>query len=305
MVDLEQTEIREREVEATGFAKSFAAARRSLGRGQDPTIRPDHADRSTMVRRGVVLCTVAGLAVAGTIGIGVLVSFERGHHSTSRSAASVSGLVTTKASSAAARPSPSPTHAASQSPAVAVTTVPVRVVTTVVVTAPGAAASTNAASAKTTSPKAAVDAPPAGYGTVNLALNKPVTVTSHTQNYVGSNITDGNVDSYWEGNANDFPQDVAVDLGSVQWVAKLVLSLPPVSDWNSRTQTITIGGAQSSTSPPQTIVPSAGYAFNANNGTGDAVTVAFAPVQTRYLILQFTANVGWHAAQLSELSAFS
>jgi hypothetical protein len=35
------------------------------------------------------------------------------------------------------------------------------------------------------------------------------------------------------------------------------------------------------------------------------VTVTFAPVQTRFLILQFTANSGWYAAQLSELSAYS
>jgi hypothetical protein len=149
------------------------------------------------------------------------------------------------------------------------------------------------------------DTPPAGYGTTDLALGRSAGATSHTQNYVSTNITDGDVDSYWEGAENVFPQTVTVDLGSVQWVAKMTLSLPPISDWNSRTQTIGIYGSPSGTSPSQTLAAATGYTFNANNGTGDAVTFTFAPQKTRYLILQFTANGGWPAAQLSELSVYS
>lgn len=148
--------------------------------------------------------------------------------------------------------------------------------------------------------------PPSGYGTVDLALNRPAGSTDYTQVYAPANITDGNTSSYWEGQANEFPETVTVDLGSVQWVAKMELALPPAPDWNSRTQTIAIYG---STSGPgrtsQTIVPSAGYSFNADDSSQDTVTVAFPAVQTRYLTLEFTANSGWDAAQLAELFVYS
>ena len=173
---------------------------------------------------------------------------------------------------------------------------------------PQALASPTAASTATSSSTAVsanANTPPARYGTADLALNCAATATSYTQTYVPSNITDGNVDSYWEGSKHAFPQTVTVDLGSVQWVAELKLSLPPDSDWNSRTQTIAIYGSQSGASPSETLAAATGYTFNADNGSGDAVTITFAPQQTRYLILQFSANSGWYAAQLSELSAYS
>ena len=171
-----------------------------------------------------------------------------------------------------------------------------------------AATTTVAAAAPTTAvAQAPVDTntPPSGYGTTDLALGRPVTATSYVETYAPANLTDGSVDSYWEGAQNSFPQRVTVDLGSVQWVAKIELALPPASDWNSRTQTIAIYGSPSGTNPTQTLVASTGYTFNANDGTDDAVTVTFTPVDTRYLILDFTANSGWYAAQLSELFAYS
>lgn len=204
----------------------------------------------------------------------------------------------TSAASHGSTPSATASHSAQASP-------------TVVGTDPTPANSSSAgANDDPTTSSAAVapantDTPPSGYGTADLALNRAATATSYTQTYVPSNITDGDVESYWEGSRDAFPQTVTVDLGSVQWVAELQLSLPPDSDWNSRTQTIAVYGAQSGTSPSETLAAATGYTFNADNGTGDAVTITFAPQQTRYLILRFSANSGWYAAQLSELSAYS
>ena len=299
MVEPEHFESRDRDVETSGFARSFAAATRSLGRGQDPTIRTDHPDGSTAVRRVLVVCAVAGLTIAGTIGIGAIVALERGHHGTTQNAASIASLAAS--SPAAPSPSPTPSHTPAKTTQAAATT-PARVVTTIVVT------KTSATKAKTTSAPSvkSTDTPPAGYGSTNLAIDHPVTVTNYTQNYVGSNITDGNVDTYWEGDSNDYPETVTIDLGSVRWVARIVLSLPQASDWNTRTETIEIRGSQtSSTDPTQTLVGTGNYTFNANSSAQDGTAVTFTPVKTRYLILTFTANSGWGAAQLSELAAYS
>jgi hypothetical protein len=170
-------------------------------------------------------------------------------------------------------------------------------------TAGGSIPSPGATSSAATSPSS--DAAPAGYGTTDLALSRPAAATSYTETYAPTNITDGNVNSYWEGSENSFPQTVTVDLGAVQWVAELKLSLPQDSDWNSRTQTIAVYGSRSGTHPNETLAAAAGYTFDAENGTGDAATITFAPQRTRYLILRFTSNTGWPAAQLSELSAYS
>jgi F5/8 type C domain/Leucine rich repeat len=135
----------------------------------------------------------------------------------------------------------------------------------------------------------------------DLALGRPVSVTSHTGNYGGSNITDGNVQTYWEGADGAFPQTVTVDLGTVTTVGRLVFYLPPDSDWNSRVQTVSVRG--SAGGGYSTVAGSAGYLFNA--ATGDFVGIAFSPVHIRYVQLVFTANSGWGAAQLSELRVFS
>ena len=110
MAEPEQTDSRDREFFAIpGFAKSFAAAaRRRGGGGEDPTVRPDRSDRSRLTSRAVVICAVAALAVAGTIGIGALVAYQRGQHGTTQNAANLSALAATGSGKASPSLSPSP-----------------------------------------------------------------------------------------------------------------------------------------------------------------------------------------------------
>lgn len=63
---------------------------------------------------------------------------------------------------------------------------------------------------------------------MNLALGKEVEVDNHRQDYVGSNVTDGDASSYWEStNGTDqFPHLASVDLGAEKSVAEVVLKLP-------------------------------------------------------------------------------
>jgi hypothetical protein len=140
-------------------------------------------------------------------------------------------------------------------------------------------------------------------GSTNLALNKATSESSNTQNYVSGNVTDGNQNTYWESNNSAFPQWVQVDLGSAQTVDKLVLQLPASTSWAARSQTLSVLGSTDG-SNFTTLVGSASYTFdpNANNNT---VTITFAASSQRYLRLNFTANTGWPAGQLSEFQVWN
>jgi hypothetical protein len=145
--------------------------------------------------------------------------------------------------------------------------------------------------------------PPPPPPNTDLALNAAVSASSTTGGYPASNAVDGNTSTYWESQDGSFPQTFTVDLGSTRTVARLVLDLPPSSAWNTRTQTLSVLDSRDGSSYA-TIVGSAGYTFDPS--TGNTVTINLpSGTSTRYLRLNFTANTGWPAAQLSELQAFA
>jgi len=136
----------------------------------------------------------------------------------------------------------------------------------------------------------------------NLALNKPATASGSTQSFAPGNAVDGNTGSYWESTNNAFPQWLQVDLGSATTVGRLVVTLPPSTAWATRTQTLSVLGSTDG-STFTTLVGSAGYAFDPS--TGNTVTITVPPATTRFVRLNFTANTGWPAGQVSELQAYS
>jgi hypothetical protein len=142
-----------------------------------------------------------------------------------------------------------------------------------------------------------------GGSTTNLALNQPVTGSSVFQNYVPSNAVDGNTSTYWEStDGAGYPQTITVNLGSVQTIGSMTLDLPPLSNWNTRTETLSVLGSANGTTFTQ-IVGSAGYTFNP--ATGNTVTISLpSGTSAQYVELSFTANTGWDAAQLSELQIY-
>jgi hypothetical protein len=141
-----------------------------------------------------------------------------------------------------------------------------------------------------------------GAGTVatNLAAGKPTSESSHTDVYPSSNTTDGNQATYWESANNAFPQWVQVDLGSAQSASKIVLQLP--AGWGARNETLSVQGSTNGTSFT-TIVNSASYAFNPSSN--NTVTITFAATTQRYFRLNFTANTGWPAGQVSEFQVWN
>jgi hypothetical protein len=143
---------------------------------------------------------------------------------------------------------------------------------------------------------------PTAITATNLALTKTMAASGSQSGYPPSNANDTNTSSYWESTNNAFPQWLQVDLGSPTSVAKITLTLPPSSSWSARTQTLSVLGSSDGTNFT-TIVASAGYRFDP--ATGNTVTITFRSTSVRYLRLNFTANTGWPAGQLSEFQVFS
>ncbi|KIF66526.1 xylosidase [Streptomyces sp. AcH 505] len=139
--------------------------------------------------------------------------------------------------------------------------------------------------------------------TGDLALRRPATASSTTQSYGPGNAVDGNAGTYWESANNAFPQWLQVDLGSAYTVKRLVLALPPDQAWATRTQTVAVLGSTNGTTFT-TLSGAAGRTFNPASGNTATITLP-AAVTTRYVRLQFTANTGWPAGQLSSLSVYA
>jgi hypothetical protein len=135
----------------------------------------------------------------------------------------------------------------------------------------------------------------------NLAAGKTFSASSFTDVYPAGNAGDGNANTYWESQNNAFPQWLQVDLGAAVAVNQAVLKLPPATAWATRTETLSVQGSTTG-STFSTIVNSAGYTFNP--ASGNTVTINFASTTTRFLRLNFTANTGWAAGQLSEFEVY-
>jgi parallel beta-helix repeat protein len=141
-----------------------------------------------------------------------------------------------------------------------------------------------------------------GGGSTNLALNQLTSSSGYTQTYAPGNATDGDATTYWESTNNTFPQWLQVDLGSAKSFSRIVLDLPPSSSWSTRTETLSVQGSTDGSSF-STIVGSAGYTFNPS--TGNTVTITFPSASYRYVRLNFTANTGWPAGQVSEFQVWT
>jgi Pectate lyase superfamily protein/Carbohydrate binding module (family 6)/F5/8 type C domain/Abnormal spindle-like microcephaly-assoc'd, ASPM-SPD-2-Hydin/Fibronectin type III domain len=141
--------------------------------------------------------------------------------------------------------------------------------------------------------------------TTNLALGATATASSNESGFPASNANDGNTSTYWESlDGAGYPQTLTLNFGQVLPLGSVTLTLPPLSDWATRTETLSVLGSNNGTSWT-TIVASAGYTFNPS--TTPPNTVSFnlpAGTSYQYLQLSFTANTGWTAAQVSEFEVF-
>ncbi|MNO23186.1 Chitinase A1 precursor [compost metagenome] len=142
-------------------------------------------------------------------------------------------------------------------------------------------------------------APAHAAGGPNLAAGKPAAESGHADVYHASNVTDGNVATYWESTNNAFPGWVQVDLGSAVQIDQVVLKLP--SGWESRSQTLSVQGSTNGSSFTD-LKASASYTFDPS--AANTVTINLTSASARYVRIQITANTAWPAGQLSEVEVY-
>ncbi|MET7424854.1 choice-of-anchor D domain-containing protein [Dactylosporangium sp. NPDC005555] len=133
----------------------------------------------------------------------------------------------------------------------------------------------------------------------NLALGRPTTQSSNTQNYGSGNVVDGDANTYWESANNAFPQWVQIDLGSTVAVGRVTLRLPPSTAWATRTQTVTVTDGSTGA------VLRSSITVTFDPATGNTAILSFPAANVRYLRITVTANSGWPAGQLSEVEAYN
>lgn len=130
----------------------------------------------------------------------------------------------------------------------------------------------------------------------NLALGRQITSSSQAGWWIApANLVDGDPGSYFESLNGAFPQTVTLDLGQTISVRRVVLKLPP--NWGGRIQTIAV----SADGVP--LVDAAEYLFDP--ATANTVTITFPATDARTVMLTFTSNNGWPAAQISEFEVYS
>ncbi|TCO57964.1 discoidin domain-containing protein [Actinocrispum wychmicini] len=136
-----------------------------------------------------------------------------------------------------------------------------------------------------------------GGGGTNLAVGKPITASSTTQNFVATNADDNDVNTYWEGAGGTYPTMLTVQLGSNVDTSQVVVKLNPAGIWGPRTQTIEVLGREQSAAGFTSLVPARQYGFDP--ATGNSVTI---PVTARVadVQLKFTANSGAGGGQAAE-----
>ncbi|MEU4097654.1 discoidin domain-containing protein [Streptomyces sp. NPDC026673] len=131
----------------------------------------------------------------------------------------------------------------------------------------------------------------------NLAVGKPISASSTTQNFVATNANDNSFTTYWEGAGGSYPNTLTVSLGANADVTSLVLKLNPDSAWGTRTQTVQVLGREQSASGFTSLKAAADYTFNPSSGNTVTIPVSARVADVR---LQFTANSGAAAGQLAE-----
>nr|WP_030745302.1 discoidin domain-containing protein [Streptomyces sp. NRRL F-5135] len=143
---------------------------------------------------------------------------------------------------------------------------------------------------------AEVEVGTAAAASVNLALGKTLTASSHTEVYAAGNANDGSRASYWESRNNAFPQWIQADLAASVRVNEVVLRLP--DGWETRDQTLKIQGSTDNAAFSDL---TAARAYTFAPAGGNAVTIAFDATTTRYVRVLITANTVQPGGQVSEL----
>ena len=137
----------------------------------------------------------------------------------------------------------------------------------------------------------------------NIAEGKAITADSFNDVYEAVNAADGKVETYWEGKANAYPNNLTIDLGVPTKISIVRLRLNPDKIWGKRVQTFTLLGSADG-SDFKELVSSMNYQFDPK--TGNQVTIKLTEIaNVRFIKAQFTENTGAVGGQVAEFEFYA
>jgi hypothetical protein len=138
-------------------------------------------------------------------------------------------------------------------------------------------------------------------GRKNLALGKPAVASSKIDVWTVNKTVDGDVSTYWEGAARQYPGIMYVDLVTSARITTLVIKLNPQRMWAKRIQRFEVKVSDNGTDFT-TAVPEADYQFDPASNA-NAVVIPL-DMTARYVQLVFASNSGATNGQVAELEIY-
>lgn len=142
---------------------------------------------------------------------------------------------------------------------------------------------------------------PIDYGE-NLALGKPVKQSGQTDIYNGKNATDGDRFTYWEGEADGYPNDLTIDLEEEREITGIRILLNPRQIWSARKQEVEL---QVSTDGEnfEVVLEKTEMGFDPLKDNSTYVALD-APATARYVRVLFYSNTGAKGGQAAEIEVY-
>lgn len=138
----------------------------------------------------------------------------------------------------------------------------------------------------------------------SLSFGKAVTGTAHEDVYVINNVVDGIPTTYYEAKKGTLPATITIDFGDLYNIKYITLFLPPLMQWEARTQVIDFLVSSDGQNFTE-IISKMNCRFDPL--TGNVVEIVLNnPVNCRYLRLNVVSNTsaGGESAQLAEISVY-
>lgn len=142
---------------------------------------------------------------------------------------------------------------------------------------------------------------PIDYGE-NLALGKPVKQSGQTDIYNGKNATDGDRFTYWEGEADGYPNALTIDLEEEREITGIRILLNPRQIWSARKQEVELQVSDDSETFT-TIYEKTTLSFDPLKDNSAYMEFA-ETVTARYIRFLFYSNTGAKGGQAAEIEVY-
>lgn len=139
---------------------------------------------------------------------------------------------------------------------------------------------------------------------VNITGEARIDANGFNESFAPGKVKDGDTSgaSYWEGEANAYPNIIAAVFQESYNIHAIKLCLCPQAIWGPRTQTFSVEISEDGETFTE-FLPSADYQFDPD--TGNELVLEFDPVNVKAVQLTFTGNTGAVGAQIAELEIYS